>query len=182
MNYASEDLRHEHESVLFGLEVLEKMAGQLRQTGTLDTKDIGDMVNFLQLFADKCHHGKEEKLLFPAMEAAGIPNEGGPIGQMLLEHIQGRRFIAEMGISIVGGKLDADMFLDAASGYIQLMRPHINKENMILFPMGDQTLPAEKQTQLLQQFEAFEATVMGKGVHEKLHAVLDRFEQKYLKA
>lgn len=182
MNFASEDLRHEHESVLFGLDVLEKMADRVKESNPPDIKDIHDMVNFLQLFADKCHHGKEEKLFFPAMEEAGIPNEGGPIGQMLLEHIQGRRFIAEMGISIADGKLDADMFLDAASGYIKLMRPHINKENMILFPMGDQAMPAEKQAQLLQQFEAFEAEVMGQGVHEKLHAVLDRFEEKYLGA
>ena len=182
MNFASEDLKHEHESVLFGLDVLEKMAEQVKKNGTADTGDIGDMVNFLQLFADKCHHGKEEKLLFPALEAAGIPNEGGPIGQMLLEHIQGRRFIAEMGISVAEGKLDADTFLDAANGYLKLMRPHINKENMILFPIGDQVLPAEKQAQLLQQFEAYEAEVMGQGVHEKLHAVLDRFEEKYLGA
>ena len=86
MKFASEDLRNEHEGVLFGLDILEKMADTIRQEGMMDAKDAAEMVNFFRLFADKCHHGKEEGLMFPAMEKVGIPNKGGPIGQMLAEH------------------------------------------------------------------------------------------------
>ena len=39
-------------------------------------------LEFLRNFADQCHHFKEEKVLFPAMEEHGIPREGGPIGMM----------------------------------------------------------------------------------------------------
>jgi hemerythrin-like domain-containing protein len=35
-------------------------------------------MEFLTVFVDKCHHGKEEEFLFPALEAAGIAREGGP--------------------------------------------------------------------------------------------------------
>jgi hemerythrin-like domain-containing protein len=34
-------------------------------------------VGFINGFADKRHHAKEEDLLFPAMEKAGIPRTGG---------------------------------------------------------------------------------------------------------
>lgn len=176
MKYASEDLRTEHRGILFGLDILEKMA-----EGAADTGDAGEMVNFFRLFADKCHHGKEEGLLFPAMEKAGIPNKGGPIGQMLAEHAQGREYIAEMGASAGGGALQADRFKEAAAGYIQLMRAHIDKENSVLFPAGDRMLPMDVQKQLLDRFEGFEEEVMGKGTHEKLHEVLHRLEEKYLK-
>ena len=57
-------------------------------------------IGFLKEFADKCHHGKEEGLLFPAMVAAGIPDKGGPIGVMLAEHTQGRQFIRDMEESL----------------------------------------------------------------------------------
>lgn len=181
MTYASEDLRNEHEGILFGLKILEQMVKTEKETGQLDVKDIDDMVHFLQLFADKCHHGKEEGLMFPAMEAVGIPNERGPIGQMLLEHNEGRKYIAEMRASIDNGALQTGRFTEAATGYIQLMRAHIEKENTVLFPMGDQMLPQDKQIQLLQQFEEFEEEVMGKGTHDKLHETLHRFEEKYLK-
>ena len=180
MKYASEDLRNEHEGVLFGLDILEKMAGKARLAGATDVEDVKEMVNFLRLFADKCHHGKEEGLMFPAMEKVGIPNAGGPIGQMLLEHTQGRQYIAEMAASAEGDALHADRFAEAASGYIELMRAHIDKENSVLFPAGDRMLPKDVQQQLLDQFEGFEEEVMGKGTHEKLHETLHRFERKYL--
>ena len=181
MKYASEDLMNEHEGVLFGLEILEQISNTVRQSNSADIRDINDMINFLRLFADKCHHGKEENLMFPAMEKVGIPNEGGPIGQMLAEHNQGRQFIAEMGASVTDGVLQAQRFELAAAGYINLMRAHIKKENKVLFPMGDKLLPMNEQEHLLVQFEEFEEEVMGKGTHEKLHETLHRLEKKYRK-
>jgi hemerythrin-like domain-containing protein len=181
MKYASEDLRNEHEGILFGLKILEQMVKREKDTGQLDGKDMDDIVHFLQVFADKCHHGKEEGLMFPAMEAVGIPNGGGPIGQMLFEHTEGRKYIAEMRASIDNGALQASKFTEAAAGYTYLMRAHIEKENTVLFPMGDRMLPQDVQKQLLRQFEEFEEEVMGKGTHDKLHETLHRFEEKYLK-
>lgn len=181
MKYASEDLKAEHEGVLFGLNILEKMAIAIRRGGVVDLGDVRDMVNFFRLFADKCHHGKEEGLLFPAMEKSGIPNKGGPIGSMLLDHNQGRQYIAEMGTAAESSLLQADRFAEAAISYVQLMRAHIDRENSVLFPAGDRMLPMDVQKQLLDRFEGFEEEVMGKGTHEKLHETLNRLEEKYLK-
>lgn len=61
------------------------------------------------------------------------------------------------------------------------MRSHINKENRVLFPLGDKIIPIDEQKLLLNQFEEFEEKVMGKGTHEKLHGLLHNFEIKYLK-
>ena len=82
MIYASSDLREEHEGVLAGLKVLENMAA----SDDVSVQDARDLAEFIALFADKCHHGKEEGLMFPAMEKVGIARERGPIGQMLVEH------------------------------------------------------------------------------------------------
>lgn len=181
MKYASEDLRNEHEGVLYGLGILEQMVRTVRLSGAADTSDIEDMINFLRLFADKCHHGKEEGFLFPAMEKAGIPNVSGPIAQMLAEHNQGRQYIAEMGASVADGNLQPDRFTKAAAAYIDLMRAHVEKENTVLFRVGDKMLPVQEQEHLLNQFEEFEEEVMGKGTHEKLHETLHSLENKYLK-
>ena len=96
MKFASEDLINEHEGILFGLQVLEKMAYLINDHKQVDDKDLMEMVQFLQLFADKCHHGKEEGLYFPSLEKAGIQNKGGPIGQLLIEHTEGRKYISNM--------------------------------------------------------------------------------------
>lgn len=55
---------------------------------------LEQLLNFFRVFADLCHHGKEEQYLFPALEAAGIPRESGPAGVMLAEHAEGPRLRA----------------------------------------------------------------------------------------
>lgn len=179
MEFASQDLRNEHEGILFGLQLLEEMAGRLKDAQTVEVEDLEEMVSFLKLFADKCHHGKEEGLYFPSLEKAGIPREGGPIGVMLNEHIAGRALIARM-VAALADKFSPSDFADAASQYIELLRAHIEKENQVLFVMGDQRLPADEQARLIEAFEKFEVEVMGEGTHHRLHQMLERFEHKYL--
>ena len=142
MKYASEDLINEHRDILFGLRILQEIVKTAEQSGDADIKDINDMIDFLRLFADKCHHGKEEGLMFPALEEAGIPNERGPIGQMLKEHIQGRQYIAEMAASVGGGAYRRTS-LPMAANYINFCG-NIFK-NTVLFPMADRILPDDRQ-------------------------------------
>lgn len=180
MTYASEELKNEHEGILHGLEILEKMADQLESGSTISIADTQSIVEFLKLFADKCHHGKEEGILFPAMEQYGIPNERGPIGQMLLEHVEGRKFIQGLSSSISTDAIDSSDFITNARGYIDLLRAHIQKENNVLFPLGDRMIPESEQKRILEEFENHENTAMGPGIHDKLHAMLDTFSKKYL--
>lgn len=179
MTYASEELMNEHEGILHGITILEKMTNLVDAHASVSLADIESMIEFLSLFADKCHHGKEEGILFPAMEKYGIPNERGPIGQMLLEHVEGRKFIQGLRASISDGCLNASPFVSNARGYINLLRAHIQKENGVLFPLGDKAIPEAEQQKILKAFDEHEETVMGPGIHDKLHAMLADFERKY---
>ncbi|HQL44771.1 MAG TPA: hemerythrin domain-containing protein [Spirochaetota bacterium] len=179
MNYASEDLINEHEGILYGLHILEKMIEMIKNQVNISIDELKEMVNFFKLFADKCHHGKEETMLFPEMEKAGIPKENGPIEQMLYEHTEGRKYIAIMDKDLQEGTI-SDAFTEAALQYINLLRSHINKENNILFPMGDRRIAMDTQKHLLQAFEKYEDDVMGKGTHEKFHDLLHNLGGKYL--
>lgn len=179
MSKAIDDLKHEHEAILFTLKVLDKVAGMAEEKSAFIASDARSLVDFLKEFADKCHHGKEEGILFPAMQAAGIPNEGGPIGAMLAEHAQGRAYVKGMENALAAGP-DGKAFSRNAQGYITLLRSHIEKENTILFVMAENTLSATTLATLYDKFEAHERDVIGPGRHQELHAMLDRFETKYL--
>ncbi|MEN6622843.1 MAG: hemerythrin domain-containing protein [Smithella sp.] len=180
MKYASEDLINEHEEILSGLEILKKASEPVRTNKEAPLKDLIEIVQFLRLFVDKCHHGKEEELLFPAMEKAGIPKENGPIGQMLLEHEQGRQYMEAIDKTITEKGILQEAFIKNADEYIYLLRNHIEKENVILFPMGDKLIPQERQAKLLEEFEAYEQQVMGLNTHQKLHDMLHKLKEKYL--
>ena len=91
------DLTAEHEAVRLTLRVLEKISTDIDRRGKIaGGDDIDALLEFFRVFVDKCHHGKEEKLLFPALEEVGVGKEGGPIGVMLDEHRQGRELVGAM--------------------------------------------------------------------------------------
>jgi hemerythrin-like domain-containing protein len=178
MSKAIADLMNEHEAILSAIQILERMTASMDSATSVNVPDMRVFIGFLKEFADKCHHGKEEGLLFPAMVKAGVPDQGGPIGVMLAEHAQGRQFIHEMEEAIAQaadlGKLRA-----AAGGYAALLKNHIRKENGLLFPLADNVLTAPILDDLYRGFEEHEEKVIGQGRHEELHAILKVLEEKY---
>jgi len=169
---ATAQLRHEHEVFLRALALLERFGEALRAGTPLDRDALAWIIDFFRTFVDKCHHGKEEQHLFPALERHGVPRDGGPLGVMLLEHEHGRALLRAM--SQGGDRAVAE----AIGGYVTLLRAHIDKENGVLFPMSEQILNKEEQRVLVQAFDAVEQTVVGPGIHERLLAKLAQLEAR----
>ena len=71
MSKAIDDLKHEHEAILSSLKILDKFSADINNGSTPAKIDLGNFVQFLKEFADDCHHGKEERMLFPALIEAG---------------------------------------------------------------------------------------------------------------
>jgi hemerythrin-like domain-containing protein len=178
MSKAIDDLRHEHEAILSALAILDAMTGRLGGAGAPSAVDLRGFLGFLKEFADRCHHGKEEGILFPALVEAGIPEKGGPIGQMLAEHAEGRKLIKGMEVAIEGA-VDARAFTVAANGYASLLRAHIGKENDVLFPVGEKVLTSVQLDGIFERFEEHEEKVIGHGRHEELQSMLKELKLKY---
>jgi hemerythrin-like domain-containing protein len=181
----TDELKNEHEAIKLMLRILEAVSKKLESGGKVDAKHLESMVEFIQVFADKCHHAKEEGLLFPAMERAGIPRERGPIGVMLLEHTEGRDFVKGMKEAAAeyrkGDPQAGVEFAEQAMNYANLLSNHIGKEDNILYPMADARLTAAAQQDLEKDFEKIEKEVIGPGRHEAFHKLLHHLEEEFLK-
>ncbi len=179
----TEELKREHIHIKAALCVLETIAGRLETGAAVADADLDALIEFLSIYADKCHHAKEEDCLFPALLAKGMPKEGGPIGIMLEEHVTGRGFIGKMREGMAGrraGAPDASKkFAMAARGYVGLLREHIEKEDDMLFPMADDVMARDEDLKMSQQFEVFEIERIGAGRHEQLEAAVARLEKAY---
>lgn len=178
MNQATHTLRHEHEALTLGLKILSRMNDRVSAEQITDLQDLSTMSNFLKAFADTCHHGKEEGILFPALKALDPAHTSLPIQRLLDEHAQGRRHLADMQAALLP-EVKLSEFREAASAYTALLMAHMEKENTVLFPMAEHLLSSEKQTELAHAFEAFEDQVMGPGQHDALHATLKKLLAKY---
>jgi len=137
-------LREEHVRILQIASALEKLLDV--RPAPLDLDTVQKCVRFFRLFADACHHGKEEDLLFPELESRGMPHKSGPIAVMLHEHRLGREFVGAMADAVEGAREGDERamsrLVNAGRGYIDLIRAHITKEDHVLFNMADQMVDA----------------------------------------
>lgn len=170
---ATDVLKHEHKIALAVLEGAEREARNIQANGTVDTEKAGKMIDFFRIFLDKCHHAKEERQLFPALQRHGMPGDGGPIAVMLHEHEMGRSEVRVLTAELEkysNGDLGAAASLAAhLLTYVDLLHSHIEKENNVLFEMADKLLTPEDQAALCQAFDVLETEEIGEGVHEQYH-------------
>lgn len=178
----TETLKHEHQVVLLVLKGVEREAQTLRTNAKARFEDIRKIVDFSRNFTDRCHHAKEEKHLFPAMEKHGLAHDQGPIAVMLMEHARGREFVKAASGALPGAEKGDSKALqalrDSLQGYAQLLQNHIAKENNYLFPTADKLLTPEEQTALEKAFDKVEREEMGEGTHEKYHQLAHELGEK----
>lgn len=173
-------LMHEHRIIERVLRSLEGMCRRIEREETVPPEAIAQAIDFIRTFADGCHHAKEEKHLFPALERRGVPRNGGPVGVMLHEHDLGRALIAEMERSandFANGNQGArDHFVTMTRRYIELLSQHIAKEDNVLFRIAQQVLDDQALASLGEAFKRAEMET-GAGTHsqfEELAASLER--------
>src|SRR3972149_3274026 len=153
----TEALKEDHRVIEGLCRVLGHAAQRLDQGQAVPPAVFREALDFIRNFADRCHHGKEEDCLFPALEQHGIPRHGGPVGVMLGEHEEGRAFVRGM----------APALARTARAYASLLTNHIPKEDTILYPMGEGVLSPQAKAQLLERFEAVERERLGPGKHQE---------------
>jgi hemerythrin-like domain-containing protein len=125
--------------------------------GTIDAGLLRQIVEFMRVYADKSHHGKEEAQLFPALFNKGVPITGCPIGGLSGEHVMGRHLAG--GLSDGIDLLERDpaaaekTILENLRGITKLYPNHIWKEDYLLFPMTLKVMTGEELLALGTKFE-----------------------------
>ena len=153
---ATTALRSEHETILAVIACLRAACDAARGSEGFDPESFRKGVDFIRAYADGWHHAKEEVHLFPALEAAGMPREGGPVGVMLREHEIGRTHVGMMADHL-SAAADGDnparaTVVEHALAYADLLEAHIQKEDGILFNMADRLLTPPDQQRLEEAY------------------------------
>jgi hemerythrin-like domain-containing protein len=170
-------LMDEHRLIEKVLASLEAYAGEIRGGRRLERSESAGFGEFFRSFADACHHGKEEDLLFRRMIDFGFPSDSGPIAVMLYEHTVGRGHVGALReIGAASGPLtDAEQasFVDHADGYVPMLLSHIQKEDGILYPMALRVLPADELIRLAEQYDEFQTKAVGAAAYEEMQRLAE---------
>ena len=129
---------------------------------------LNDLGEFLHVFGEDCHHGKEERYLFPLLEKKGVPVSGCPLAVLLNEHDRGRRLMSNFKQTSEAynrsGNSDKEALMGTLHRIIELYPAHIWKKDYLLFPMTGKILSYTDQETLAGKFERHESEI-GSDVH-----------------
>ncbi len=150
--------------------------------GRVDPRYVERVVDFIRTYADRCHHGKEEDILFEELKSRDLPPDIAATMQHLVDdHVWARdttrRIVAinaaasdeaARGGGGGGGDGGAAAELLRLLGELAAFYPvHIKKEDDNFFRPAMALFSAEEQARMLDRFAEFDATL----IHEKYRAV-----------
>ncbi|MCX6178834.1 MAG: hemerythrin domain-containing protein [Chlorobiales bacterium] len=173
MSSPTEMLEAEHRVIALIVGAAPVLISKIDEGGPVDNSLLTGIVEFMRLYADKCHHGKEEELLFPLLAEKGVPMHGCPIGGLINEHARGRVLVK--GLDEAASALSINEADDVARGRLitnlrgiaDLYPGHIWREDYMLFPMTDKILGKEEQDTLYAAFQKVDEGI-GSQVIERL--------------
>ena len=185
MNQSVILMEEDHANINRALGVIRSICLQLMQGGEVPDEDFREIIEFVREDADKHHHGKEEKFLFPVMV-----KKLGPVGEklvtngMLVEHDLGRADVLSLETALNEYKKNPRLelkldILSYAMAYAHLLQLHIEKENSVVYPFAERGLSEEDFKDINEKSQAFEDEQTAKGVQKHYLDILEKLEKKY---
>jgi hemerythrin-like domain-containing protein len=171
-------LADEHEVILRGLLCLERIAEEAAARKAIPIPDASQALEFLRVYADSLHQGKEEDLLFPAVERI-LPGFG-PTRVIREEHAEAKRLLRSMGKAL--SRLSAVEFARDARAYAELLRSEIFREDEVLFRIVQALLPGDADAALVEAYRLFDASVLPAVERERIMGVLSSLEWTWVAA
>ena len=163
--------------------VIRKVCIGIMNNKDIDYADFEKMIDFVKNYADKHHHGKEEKILFNKMiDEIGKPAEMLVRHGMLVEHDLGRLFIKNLEEALLNVKKGCndskvDVIANAVS-YTHLLYRHIDKEDNVAYPFAIRSLSSRTLKKINDECHDYEDDVKIRiqSIYIKL---LNYLEEKY---
>ncbi len=180
----TEHLKKEHETISLMLTLLEKFSEKIQNREGIRGDDIERLFEGMYTFTYRCHHLKEETVLFPVLKQIGLPKQYRSVDEILEAHDLGRSYAERLSWGIA--QYRADPQKDAlpvvrhAKRYINFLNKEMEQEDHILFSLVDAALSAEKEAEMIKAFDRVEQENLGEDKGNAIHRLLDELSEVYL--
>jgi hemerythrin-like domain-containing protein len=169
----------EHRLIEKMLRVIQRTLEHVEQTQNIDPYFVDEAVDFIRVYADRTHHGKEEDILFRELKKKPLSIKDRQVMDNLIEeHVFSRnttKAIVEATMRYRKGNKAALSEVTAhLKTLVEFYPVHIKKEDDVFFPASRIYLSDIEDQAMLNEFWEFDR----KMIHEKYKAVVDGFESK----
>ena len=150
----------EHRLIERMIQVIKTQLDRIQAEGKADPRLIEMIIHFIRSYADRCHHGKEEEILFRALDRKAMsPEHRRTMDELIEDHILGRHIaISLLDYNQRYQKGDGAALFDIADALRSLVEfypKHIQKEDRNFFiPVMMYFSREEKEAMIGQGYES----------------------------
>lgn len=168
----------EHRLIERMVYLLKRETARIEAGGSINPDFISITIDFFRSYADRCHHGKEEDILFKDLDARKLSGEHRQImSELLQDHADARALVRQLD--------DAkEKYLKKDTGAIkgikeyskrlvELYIAHIEKEDKKFFIPSMIYFTKQEQDDMLNRFWDFDRGL----IHEKYKKILDYLDK-----
>jgi hemerythrin-like domain-containing protein len=168
----------EHRLIERMLAVIKDVLSKIESKHKVDPVFVDIAVDFIHVYADRTHHGKEEDILFRELEKKPMSDQDRRVMNELIEdHAFGRRAtktLVEHNTRYRNGDETALAgIVEKLQTLTEFYPKHIEKEDKVFFPSSRAYFTDEEDQAMLAEFLEFDR----KMIHEKYNAVVEKFER-----
>jgi len=173
-------LMHEHQLILRVVNDMRKELERIESDGSVDGAYITSAVDFIRTYADRCHHGKEEDILFRDLETKPLSvQDRAAMNQLVEDHKWARLRTGELveaadrcsrGHSGSVAKVTRTLEL-----LVEFYPRHIEQEDHDFFIAAKRYLTPEELERMAAECADFERSL----IHEKYLKVAEDLESRH---
>jgi hemerythrin-like domain-containing protein len=161
------------------LSIIKVALSKIESNHEIDPVFVDIAVDFIRVYADRTHHGKEEEILFRELKNKPLSNEDQRVmNELIKEHMLGRQTTEAIVIANTryrnGDKTALTDIVDKLKTLIEFYPKHIEKEDKKFFPSSRAYFTNEEDQAILTEFFEFDR----KMIHEKYQSLVEGFEKK----
>lgn len=169
----------EHRLIERMLELIKREATSIRETKEVHPVFIDNAVDFIRVYADQTHHGKEEGILFRDLAKKDMsPDEKMVMNELVEEHALGRKTVSELIDAekrhFAGDRSALATIVEKLEFLVSFYPRHIAKEDQVFFPAMMKYLPTEDQERMLREFWEFDRNM----IHQKYRDVVEELAKR----
>ncbi|MBN3039490.1 MAG: cation-binding protein [Candidatus Omnitrophica bacterium] len=167
----------EHRLIERMIRVMQSKLESIREEKKADSDFIDTAVDFIRIYADRCHHGKEEDILFRDLAKKNISDEHKRIMRELIEeHKMGRNNVKKLVEAkekyVRGDKGALEDIVSNMEILVKFYPKHIEKEDKHFFlPCMDYFNDAEKGA-MLNEMREFDRRM----IHDRYQKIVEGLE------
>ena len=169
----------EHRLIERIIRLMDKELKNIARSNKANIEFINIAVDFIKVYADRCHHGKEEDILFRDLAKKPLSVEHKRIMEELIqEHILARGIVKEL-IEVKDKYKEGDnqtlkAIVENIDILVKFYPVHIGKEDKQFFIPVMAYFSSEEKEAMLKEFWEFDRHL----IHEKYGKITNELEKK----